>query len=490
MKVRNLLGAYAFKRGMVFSTRVCKNIEKGKYSGAYVFPPKKGIESKRSVTGLDFASLYPSLMMAYNLSPEKIISSLDDADIAEENGNSLHEINFPFNNHTIHAWCVRHNNQPEKKGLYPTVLEELFNRRAGLKVQLASLKKKRDQLGKLISSAKEKGKRIPEKSNLEYSSLCFDYNCLNSKQTAVKLYMNTFYGEAGNPKSPIFLRELAGGTTSAGQYNIKLVGEYVEKKGFGIKYGDTDSLYLTCPDKYYKECDRGFSKNELSKEAYWTEMVKVIMDIMKRLCDQVNVYLKIKSGTSYLKMAYEEVLFPVCFTGKKKYFGVGHVDDVNFKPKDLFIKGIDTVKQGKSQLFKSIGNRIMWRAMDIDNTHSLHEIVEDVLKEAITNPGQWDFDQFIETDAWKPNVDNKRVQRFIGRMRRKYENKIPGLGECFSYVMIHPDSLFDLSGKKLTLRKADQMEFADVAKESNKKLDLSHYFENTINGLCARHRSK
>jgi len=51
MKVRNLLGAYAVKRDIVFSTRVCENIEKGKYPGAYVFPPKKGIEMERPVTG-------------------------------------------------------------------------------------------------------------------------------------------------------------------------------------------------------------------------------------------------------------------------------------------------------------------------------------------------------------------------------------------------------------------------------------------------------
>src|SRR3954452_22490219 len=67
MKVRNLLGAYATKRNILFSTRQCENTEKGKYPGAYVFPPKKGIETKRPVTGLDFASLYPSLIMAYNL---------------------------------------------------------------------------------------------------------------------------------------------------------------------------------------------------------------------------------------------------------------------------------------------------------------------------------------------------------------------------------------------------------------------------------------
>ena len=98
----------------------------------------------------------------------------------------------------------------------------------------------------------------------------------------------------------------------------------MSRKGFGIKYGDTDSLYLTCPDKHYEKCDKAFAEGELSKEAYWAEMVKITMDVMRKLCDQVNVYLKVKSGTSYLKMAYEEVLFPVCFAGKKKYFGVPH----------------------------------------------------------------------------------------------------------------------------------------------------------------------
>ena len=72
MKVRNLLGAYAAKRNMLFSTISCKNKENGKYPGAYVFLLKKGIKNKRPVTGLDFASLYPSLIMAYNLSPEKL----------------------------------------------------------------------------------------------------------------------------------------------------------------------------------------------------------------------------------------------------------------------------------------------------------------------------------------------------------------------------------------------------------------------------------
>ncbi|CAI2199971.1 1535_t:CDS:2, partial [Funneliformis geosporum] len=83
MKVQNLLDIYAIKRDLVISTRIPKNIEKGKYPDAYIFSPKKGIENEKPVKGLDFASLYPSIIMAYNLSPEKFIFNSNDANITQ-----------------------------------------------------------------------------------------------------------------------------------------------------------------------------------------------------------------------------------------------------------------------------------------------------------------------------------------------------------------------------------------------------------------------
>ncbi|CAI2193102.1 958_t:CDS:2 [Funneliformis geosporum] len=109
-------------------------------------------------------------------------------------------------------------------------------------------------------------------------------------------------------------------------------------------------------------------------------------------------------------MTYEEVLFLVVFTRKKMYFGIPNEDTLNFKPAEFFIREIDTVKQ--------------------------------------------------ETNAWKPDKDNKAIQRFIGQMRGEHESKILTLGE--------------------------RMEFADVMKKLDKGLDLYHYFEKTIIGLCVR----
>ncbi|RIA82420.1 hypothetical protein C1645_835403 [Glomus cerebriforme] len=355
--------------------------------------------------------------------PEKV--EKEEAVIIKKNGNTLHKISFPFNKRTIQAWCVRHDNRSEKKGLYLTVLEELFAMRLELKAQLASLGKKKDQLGKIISSVKEKGKRIPEK-------IC-------------------------------------------------------GKERLSNQIWDTDSLYLTCPDKYFEKCDEALSRGELSKEEYWTEMVKITMDVIKKLRDQINAYLRIKSGTSYLKMAYEEVLFPICFAGKKKYFGIGHEEVVNFRPKTLFTKGIDTVKQGNSELFRFIREKIMWEAMGINNTRPIQKIVEDVLRDARFR--QWDFNQFVAMSKWKAKGGLPCNKIFMERMRERIASrekniKIPDSGEHFSYVVVNDGPRYKENGTKSS-RKGDYMEFANIVKEQNMEINIGHYLEKTM-GLCAR----
>nr|CAG8581542.1 4718_t:CDS:2 [Entrophospora candida] len=104
MKVCNLLGAKAWKRDILITMIFSKQTESGKFPGAYVFPPEKGLENKRPVTGLDFASLYPSIIMNYNLSPDKMISKSEEADTLKKEKESLHEIEFLFNDRILRAW--------------------------------------------------------------------------------------------------------------------------------------------------------------------------------------------------------------------------------------------------------------------------------------------------------------------------------------------------------------------------------------------------
>ena len=62
---------------------------------------------------------------------------------------------------------------------------------------------------------------------------------IGTKQKALKVFMNTFYGVMGTKTSSLFQLPLAGGVTSAGQYNLLLIKNYVESLDHKVYYGDS-----------------------------------------------------------------------------------------------------------------------------------------------------------------------------------------------------------------------------------------------------------
>lgn len=122
MKVQNLIGKYAHKFGYAFHNgRVDKSDhDKDHNPGAHVFNPKLGLHRWVPIFAVDASSLYPSIMMEFNLSPDKIV---EDEDVARElaaRGYLLHQIG-PIRYergekkgaagnswHVIKAWSVRH----------------------------------------------------------------------------------------------------------------------------------------------------------------------------------------------------------------------------------------------------------------------------------------------------------------------------------------------------------------------------------------------
>jgi DNA polymerase elongation subunit (family B) len=144
MKVRNVIGAYCHKRDIAFSNAKTdkSDTDKDHYPGAWVFVPNRGLHSDgwidvvivhpdgrkelkrvrcRPITGLDFASLYPSLMMAYNLSPDRVVYCKETAEELMREGYNLHHVKpFEFERGakkggagnqrlTTEGWMVRHN---------------------------------------------------------------------------------------------------------------------------------------------------------------------------------------------------------------------------------------------------------------------------------------------------------------------------------------------------------------------------------------------
>ena len=194
------------------------------------------------VSALDYSSLYPSLIMAYNLSPEYLITNKEYKEELEQKGYNIHNINFEYNykdylgndkTKDIIAWTVRHNESNKENsmfGLYPSILRDLFKQRAEMKKELAIYKDKKEHIEKYETDYL---------NNKEYKECVFKLKYCDTKQKALKVFMNTFYGVMGNKTSALFQLPLAGGVTSAGQYNLLLVKKYVESLNHKVYYGDS-----------------------------------------------------------------------------------------------------------------------------------------------------------------------------------------------------------------------------------------------------------
>jgi hypothetical protein len=335
----------------------------------------------------------------------------------------------------------------------------------------------------------------------EYDQVCFQIVAVDSEQKAIKVFMNTFYGEAGNQRSPSFQLLLAGGVTSRGQFIITNATKFAISNGCRLKYGDTDSMYLIAKQSLYEGVRAQYKAKTITKLEYWTELVQITMDYMRNFVNDVNAYMEKLTGSKFIKFAYEDVLFPVAFTGKKKYFAIAHIGVVNFKPKELFIRGIDVIKQGQTDLVKTIGNRIMQEAMKVDNERTLREIVEYSLQDAMNE--NWDRKYFVQSSTYKPAKNNITVKTFVARMealhdRELKENKArdargeplaellykpPEPGERFDYVLQKLGAQFDVFGCKRTLKKGDRMVYAHI---KGIEVDVAEYITKYAVGLCAR----
>lgn len=570
IRVCNLVAAYAWDANILINMKQRNETTTEKYKGAYVFYPDKGITpnfsklqmlrnvpneekkqaidnfiSERPVICLDFASLYPSLIMTYNLSPEKILLYSSEYDFWSKKGYKLNEIKIKTTgSNEICAWSINHNNRKEDMGLFPSILQSLFAKRREMKKLLKTCSDKKEIYELIFSKKnndndyttivnhligyfndnllKDEIKSNPMKITMihfqldfikniniktieeDYLDLCFKHTCIDKKQNALKIYMNTFYGETGNHLSPFFLLELASGITALGRYNIELVADYVRTHGYFVKYGDTDSLYLTCPTHYFHDVDEKYINFEYEREEYFTHMVKISLDLMIKLENELNKYLESIYQNTFLKLEGEGCLFPCVFLGKKKYFGIQHINEVNFNPKKIFIKGVEIIKQGKSGIEKEIGTLIINQSVNIKNEKTILNIVEDILSDALNNT--WNFEHFIQTGTWRPKKNNLSIQQFMKRMRIKHEielhenkqlielgkepNELKYLplepGERFNYVLIKNNLLYDHKGRKINIKTGDMMEYAHIAKSENMSIDITYYLIHYVISTCAR----
>ena len=170
-----------------------------KYQGAYVQQPTyKGIA--RNIHVADFASLYPSMIITWNISPET-------AKFGSSNG----KIPLGYCRAPETGVCF----STEKVGMLPMALKTLIQLRKEWNSKKASLPP-----------------GTPE------------WKDADRKSTAYKVVANSFYGVIGTPYSRFFDFHIAESVSTSGRWLIKQTVAEAERKGWSVGYVDTDSIFV------------------------------------------------------------------------------------------------------------------------------------------------------------------------------------------------------------------------------------------------------
>src|SRR5260370_41858564 len=197
-RVDNYLMMETHKLGQLIPSRTEQPIHP--YKGAIVLEPKVGLHD--NVASLDFSSMYPSLMIKYNISPDTLATGNErEADVFE----------VPE---------VKHHFRKNPSGFYRIVLSKLIEARKATKAEL-----KRTTRGD------------PR------------YPLLKAREKAVKVMTNAVYGYAGWAGARWYSKEVAESAAALGRGTINRAISLAKSLGLTVFYGDTDSLFVNYDEK-------------------------------------------------------------------------------------------------------------------------------------------------------------------------------------------------------------------------------------------------
>lgn len=246
------------ERGIRFPTKKYHDENEGKFKGAYVMEPKAhGIE--RGVHVCDFKSLYPSIIITWNMSPE-----------TKTNG----PVNGPIPEGMCRSPLTGICFSTEKEGILPTALRELLRLRVEWQKKQASLPPGTDE-----------------------------WHDAGRKSNAYKVAANSFYGVIGSPYSRYFDRAVAESVTQNGKWLIqRTIGE-AERTGGAWKmkaiYADTDSCFV-----------KGANRQSFGDFVKWCNKDLYPEELKKIGCKE-----------NLIELAYEKEFASIVFVSAKRYVG-------------------------------------------------------------------------------------------------------------------------------------------------------------------------
>ena len=317
---------YLKKRNIVIPPKDSSD-KNDKYAGAYVKEPKPG--KYDWVVSFDLNSLYPHLIMQYNISPETLLETKHpsvtvDKILGEE---------LTFEMYKDSAVCANGAQyRKDVKGFLPELMEKMYAERVVFK--------------KKMLEAKQAYEKTPTKKLEKEIARC------NNIQMAKKISLNSAYGAIGNQYFRYYKLANAEAITLSGQVSIRWIenkmNDYLNKllETEDIDYviaSDTDSIYIN----FGPLVDKFFNSKIDNKAKIVSLLDKVCQDKLEPFIDksyqELATYVNAYDQKMFMKR--ENIADRGIWTAKKRYIlNVWDSEGVRYEEPKLKMMGIEAVK--------------------------------------------------------------------------------------------------------------------------------------------------
>lgn len=331
------------------------------------------------VTSVDLDSLYPHLIMQYNMGPETLVKTkkvpVTVEDMLYDRGRDPKIQDF-IKKHNLSLAPTGYMFKNDARSFFANLMFDKYEGRKKIKKKMLAHEARVSEIDTLINNNASTAELINEKQYLKSQIIL-----LNNLQMALKIQLNSAYGAMANKAFRWFDTRVAESITKAGQLAIRWVAKYFNEylnNKFGTKdvdyivAMDTDSMYFTVAALAEPMEKRGLSVKEIAlalDEIHTNEFDDVIEEIFVNLAEYTNSY------EQKMRMKREMIADTVIWTGKKRYLLNIVIGESGLlaEPK-LKVKGLSAVS---STTPAPIKKKLMecYKVMIAGDEKALHSIV-------------------------------------------------------------------------------------------------------------------
>lgn len=392
----------ARKRGKIIPTfKSSDKINNDKYEGAYVSDPIRGFQN--NIVSYDVNSLYPSILISLNLSPEtKYGSFYKDSEGVHLTTTKNKKISFSKENFykfikdaklTISTSNVlwKQADKNGLKGIIPSITDYFYNVRREKKDLLIKYKNDISKKKKELKNSTDKDKIEKEIIDIEKKKHQADLY-----QMTFKIFINKIYGYFGNKHAPMGDIDIASSISITGQEIIKKSNDiikkyFVENSNLNensleidktIIYNDTDSAYINISNIL------DYKNVELQKDGVISpEVYKITQDIEDYLNENIKEWAItfLNSNDPRFVFKRESICDKGLFLQKKRYV-LHKLDDEGASCNDFKYVGVEVVRTTIPTYLKPFIKGIVENMIMTQNANSTDKLLLDLYDKFSTMP--------------------------------------------------------------------------------------------------------